>query len=228
MRELLSRPEVNVNLATACMRPSGLTPLMFASMRGHLAVVRLLLAHPGLDLEAADSSGQTAVFHACNHGTHRVGDGLGYFSRLWSWDVSQDQLRDMEVAARSGAAEVVRLLVRAGADLDRRDGTGASVLNRAASVDRFGEVVGELVEAGCRPTENVLNWTRVMNPDMVAVVEEEMTRPAPLRRLARKEVWRRVREGSRAGGPDFRARIDSLEGDVLPTVLVDYLRCQHQ
>merc|ERR550517_1699461 len=76
----------------------------------------------------------TALFHTCNHGLHRVGDQHGHFRRLWSWDLSPDQLTQMEELARAEALNVVRLLVRNGASLQQRDKTGASLLTRAASV----------------------------------------------------------------------------------------------
>ena len=103
----------------------------------------------------------TAVFHTCNHGHHRVGDRHGYFRRLWSWDLSQHQLDTMETLARDNSLDILRLLVRHGADLGERDNTGASILTRAASVDNFSDMIQFLVSAGCRVTENVINWIKV-------------------------------------------------------------------
>jgi len=172
-RELVTDHAMNVNLPCPSlhMRPGCLTPLMLAVGAGHLAVVKVLLQAPDLDLEQKDSYGMTAVFHACNHGAHRVGDKHGYFRRLWSWDLSQDQLDQMEALARDNALAILRVLAGSGANMFERDNTGASILTRAASVDNFVEVIKFLVSAGCKVTENVLNWIRVRNPDCCDLAE---------------------------------------------------------
>ena len=208
------------------MRPASLTPLMLAAGAGHLGVLAALLeGAAGLDTEARDGYGMTAVFHTCNHGQHRVGDQVGHFRRLWSWDLSPTQLAAMEVQARAAALPAIRLLLAHGADLHQRDKTGAGLLTRAASVDNFEGVVEFLVEAGCRVTENVLNWVRVRNPGVAARVAGELRTPAPLLRQARAAVWGAVRgAGARAG---YSGRLEELcRGEQLPGVLGDYLTCR--
>ena len=76
-----------------------------------------MLSQPDIKLELKDSYGMTAVFHACNHGHHRVGDQHGYFRRLWSWDLSQQQLDQMENLARENALQILKTLIRHGADV---------------------------------------------------------------------------------------------------------------
>ena len=106
----------------------------------------------------------------------------------------------MEELARAEALNVVRLLVRNGANLQQRDKTGASLLTRAASVDNFEPVIEFLLEAGCRVTENILNWVRVRNPRLTSKVEKELKAPGPLLRQARCAVWRAVAlAGPRSG-----------------------------
>merc|ERR1712004_555915 len=99
------------------MRPAALTPLMLAAGAGHTNIVETLLEpEVGVDTEARDGYGMTALFHTCNHGLHRVniiefnsnfklppqvGDQHGHFRRLWSWDLSPDQLTHMEELARA-------------------------------------------------------------------------------------------------------------------------------
>ena len=141
--ELVVRQGMDVNLRCPSlhMRPASLTPLMLAVGAGHVRVVSVLLAHEDTQLELKDSYGMTAVFHTCNHGHHRVGDQHGYFRRLWSWDLSQAQLDLMETLARDNALQILRLLIRHGADVYERDNTGASILTRAASVDNFSQAV---------------------------------------------------------------------------------------
>ena len=55
------------------MGPASLTPLMLAAGAGHTKVVEALLhSEVGVDTEAKDGYGMTALFHTCNHGLHRV------------------------------------------------------------------------------------------------------------------------------------------------------------
>ena len=153
---------------------------------------------------------------------NRVGDQYGYFRRLWSWDLSPEQCEDMERLARDDALPILRLLIRQGVDLYERGKTGASILTRAASVDNFAEVITFLVEAGCRATENVLNWTRVRNPDVVDRVEKGLRVPGSLRRQSRVKIWKLLR----AGKGSFKDRVEKLTSEEeLPLVLSDYIQC---
>jgi hypothetical protein len=169
-RELLAAPHSmapDLRCPSVHMRPAGLTPLMLAAGAGHLEVrplvgcqplvstfvqvVTVLLEQPGLDTELKDSYGMTALFHTCNHGHHRVGDQHGYFRRLWSWDLSPAQLEAMEALGRTSALPILRCLVQHGAALHQRDNTGAGLLTRAASVDRFQPVLEFLIEVSWLP-----------------------------------------------------------------------------
>eukprot|EP00092_Neocalanus_flemingeri_P029643 GFUD01032189.1.p1 GENE.GFUD01032189.1~~GFUD01032189.1.p1 ORF type:complete len:414 (+),score=144.83 GFUD01032189.1:73-1314(+) len=225
-RELVFSQGMDVNLCCPSlhMRPACLTPLMLAVGAGHIKVVEVLVQHRDMELEMKDSYGMTAVFHTCNHGFHRVGDQHGYFRRLWSWDLSQQQLDDMETLARNSALPILRLLIREGVDLYERDKTGASILTRAASVDNFAEVIEFLVEAGCRVTENVLNWTRVRNPGVVDKVERGLRVPGSLRRQSRTKIWKLLRAGRKGGNFKDRLRKLTVE-EELPGVLSDYIQC---
>ena len=102
----------------------------------------------------------------------------------------------MERLARDSALEILASLVRAGADIYERDNTGASILTRAASVDRFSPVIRFLVEAGCRVTENVINWVKVRNPESQALCEQSVKMPNSLPVQSRAVIWRLLREAS--------------------------------
>ena len=130
---------------------------------------------------------------------------------------------DMESFARDSALPILRLLIRQGVYLYERDNTGASILTRAASVDNFAEVITFLVEAGCRVTENVLNWTRVRNPEVVDRVEKGLRVPGSLRRQSRTKIWKMLREGKMGNFKD-RLRQMTME-EELPVVLSDYIQC---
>ncbi|KAH6871832.1 ankyrin repeat-containing domain protein [Coprinopsis sp. MPI-PUGE-AT-0042] len=56
-RLLLERTDVEVNQANQ----DGWTPLMFAILNGHLPVVKRLLKHPHIDLDATNSQGETGA-----------------------------------------------------------------------------------------------------------------------------------------------------------------------
>ena len=226
--ELVTGQKMNVNLACPSlhMRPGCLTPLMLAVGAGHLATVKVLLQAPSLDLEQKDSYGMTAAFHACNHGFHRVGDKHGYFRRLWSWDLSQDQLDQMESLARENALEILKELVASGADMFERDNTGASILTRAASVDNFVEIIKFLVLVGCKVTENVMNWIRVRNPECSELVETSLRVPGSLLQQSRIKTWSLLRHsgGSSLSYPDKMKAL--AKSEQIPVVLLDYLQCK--
>jgi hypothetical protein len=62
----------------------------------------------------------TAVFHTCSHGFSRVGGQHGYFRRLLSWDLRQQQMDDMKSFARESALFILRLIIMQGVDLFER------------------------------------------------------------------------------------------------------------
>jgi len=228
-RELVLDQNMNVNLPCPSlhMRPGCLTPLMLAVGAGHLHVVKVLLQALDLQLEQKDSYGMTAVFHACNHGAHRVGDKHGYFRRLWSWDLSQDQLDQMEALARDNALDILRVLAGSGANMFERDNTGASILTRSASVDNFVEVIKFLVSVGCKVTENVMNWIRVRNPDCSDLVETSLRVPGSLLQQSRIRIWSLLRQGREGGSQDYKEKMKALAASAqIPVILSDYLECK--
>ncbi|KAH6909766.1 hypothetical protein BKA70DRAFT_175659 [Coprinopsis sp. MPI-PUGE-AT-0042] len=67
---LLSHPDVDVNAADWLER----TALIIAAGNGHEGTVKLLLSHPNLrDVNARDTFGQTALFHALSYGLRYAG-----------------------------------------------------------------------------------------------------------------------------------------------------------
>ena len=229
-RELILEHGMNVNqpCPSLHMRPASLTPLMLAVGAGHEMVVRVLLEHPDTKLEMKDSYGMTAVFHCCNHGHHRVGDAHGYFRRLWSWDLSQEQLDEMEQLARDNAIKILKMLIGHGSNIFERDNTGALLLTRAASVDKFRSVIEFLVSAGARVTENVMNWVKVRNPDCAPLCESMMKKPNSLMCQSRAAIWKHLIHVSNTNTDlSYKQRLQTLvEEEELPIIIVDYLMCK--
>jgi len=220
---LVERMDVNLPCPSEHMRPGNLTPLMLASGAGHKNVVEVLLQRPDLLLDQRDKEGFTAIFHSCNHGSNRVGDQHGYFRRLWSWDLSEEQLNSMEGIARENSRDILRMLITHGCDIQAKDNSGANVLCRASAVENFESVLKFLVEVGCRPTHNALNWTRVKNPGCVGLIESELRTPKSLLRQSRLKVWTCLRSSTQP----FQTSLNNLGGDNgLPFILVDYLNCR--
>ena len=85
------------------------------------------------------------------------------------------------------------------------------------------EVITFLVEAGCRVTEDVLNWTRVRNPEVVDRVQKGLRVPGSLRRQSRTKIWKMLREGKMGNFKD-RLRQMTME-EELTVVLSDYIQC---
>ena len=79
------------------------------------------------------------------------------------------------------------------------------------------------MEAGCRVTEDVLNWTRVRNPEVVDRVQKGLRVPGSLRRQSRTKIWKMLREGKMVNFKD-RLRQMTME-EELTVVLSDYIQC---
>lgn len=92
----------------------GWTPLMRAVQAERLAVVRVLLANPRIDVNAVDESGQSALHHAAEQGTPEIAKLLlGHGARR---DVHDRAGRTPGmIASASGHRELAALLQPAGA-----------------------------------------------------------------------------------------------------------------
>ena len=113
--------------------PNGMTALMFAAF-GDPEMVALLLQN-GADINARDHDGNTALICAS-----------GPFSRTWETDDgASNTLRTL-----SGNAEVVRLLVSAGADVNVENDAGYTAWSLAAS-SGYDKIAGLLKSSGARP-----------------------------------------------------------------------------
>jgi ankyrin repeat protein len=128
------------------------TPLMWASMKGHVCVVRWLL-DKGAAINGRDDSGLTAVWFACSYGhlpvvrllVERGADPTGALDR---------HSTPLMAASSRGHLEVVRLLLNrpgARATINLRDCFGRTALWGACDWGHAG-VLRALLESGADPT----------------------------------------------------------------------------
>ena len=103
------------------------SPLILASMKGNIEVLRLLLDN-GADPNIQNRNGSTALIYALRRDWSRVND-----------------LND------PGRINIIRLLLNRGADINIRDHIGRTVLMEASSFGKL-EIVRLLLERGADPT----------------------------------------------------------------------------
>lgn len=144
----------------------GYTPLMFAAGNGNPEMTRLLI-EAGAETERRDHNGERALEWATSaYYLHSFADVPGAVRLLLDAGSSADSDGDrlgmsplMHAAQYGGHAEIMRMLLDAGADPNRVSDIGDAALHRAAWRD--GEAVGLLLAAGANPnvTERTLGQT---------------------------------------------------------------------
>lgn len=141
IEKLLQNPNIDVNWKDQY----GDTALRNASSRGHLEIVRLLLA-AGANVNVKDKILRTALIRASDHGFTEIVQIL--------LDAGADvNTRDHAActaliwASISGRTEIVRLLIAAGADVNVQDDSGMTALMHA-SARGYSEIVKLLLDAG--------------------------------------------------------------------------------
>jgi len=135
--ELLIELGVPVDAAAS----SGGTALMFASGAGHVAVAELLIAK---------GAGVNAVVHATPEYLDQVAEAIAAGKK--DVEPHKDGVTSLHVAALGGHLEVVKLLLKHGADPRVKDDEeSTALLNAVAS--NFGDVAFELVDLGADPND---------------------------------------------------------------------------
>jgi ankyrin repeat protein len=104
----------------------GSSPLLLASMEGHLATVNLLLEH-GADSNTPDAAGFTPLFVAAQEGHLGVVCSL-VAAGASTGATSAEGATALAIASECGHMDVVKQLARAGAEVDSPNGSGATPL----------------------------------------------------------------------------------------------------
>ncbi len=119
------------------------TALMVAARAGHADVVRLLLAH-GAAVDAQTRAGQVPTFRtpASNSGSKGAGIIRGGWPERGERDPIPGAKTPLLYAAREGHLEIVRMLLAAGADIEKADADGITpllmaILNEHLDVAHF-------------------------------------------------------------------------------------------
>ena len=133
------------------------TPLMSSCGKGELPIVKMLLK-AGAEVRATDKVGRTCLIMAAGFGHTET---VRYLVGLPDMDVVMS-IKDEEgytavlVAAELDSADVMKVLIDAGADIETKNNEGRSPLSMASKFGKL-EVVKVLVRAGAKVcvTDNI-------------------------------------------------------------------------
>jgi uncharacterized protein len=124
------------------------TPLMVAAREGHAPIVQLLLSK-GVRVDAQTRAGPTPAFRLPASIAGSKGQGIvrGGWPERGERDPIPGAKTPLLYAARDGHLEVVKLLLAAGASLEKADADGVTPLLMAILNNQIG-VAGHLLQAG--------------------------------------------------------------------------------
>jgi len=109
-------PGFKVNMALV---GSGNTFLHSACCGSHRsAVIPLLLAHPDIDVNAKDTSGQTPFYYACYYGNTSCAREMLKDSRVKVNEPSNDGWTPLYHAARYGSLDIIKVWIASGREMD--------------------------------------------------------------------------------------------------------------
>ncbi|KAH3745355.1 Ankyrin repeat protein [Pelomyxa schiedti] len=150
-RVLLAKGRARVNKPKAS---SGATPLLVAAQKGHAAVVEVLIGVGHADVSLGirptgvpNSPSSPALYTSSSSAASSKKSGSGYGAGVQT-NVKAAGATPLFVASQGGHAEVVELLIKAGADVDA-PGAGADATSLfAASAAGHANVVAILIDRG--------------------------------------------------------------------------------
>jgi ankyrin repeat protein len=129
-------PLLNINWI---LRGSGLAALHCAAQKGHLEVVRLLLAHPLVNVNRKTHDGETPLLLACDGGHTEVVRVLLKDSRVKLDLADWERMTPLMCASCEGHLEIVKLLLADGRKLghEGEDKHGGTALDGAHTMKLF-------------------------------------------------------------------------------------------
>jgi ankyrin repeat protein len=130
LQELLKKNPALINRTI-----DGMTPLHWASTRGHVAVMELLISH-GADIEARNKYGMTPLLLASKTEAAKVllKNGADFKA------ISKDGFSVLHPAAYNGNIELAKLWIKKGVDIEQQYKYGGTALLCAARRDKKGVV----------------------------------------------------------------------------------------
>ncbi|WP_419938257.1 ankyrin repeat domain-containing protein [Candidatus Palauibacter sp.] len=133
------------------------SPVANAAMRGEVETVRELLRQ-GLDVNAAQGDGMTALHWAADRGDAELADMLIYAGADVAAVTRIGQYTPLHLAARRGSAEILASLVGAGSDATAvTANSGATPLHLAAASGNP-DAIRVLLDAGADPDAVEAEW----------------------------------------------------------------------
>ncbi|MBT4921824.1 MAG: ankyrin repeat domain-containing protein [Rickettsiales bacterium] len=136
--------------------PYNASPLYMASRRGHVEIVKLLLAK-GVDVKPSSRGGTTPLDAASIEGYAKIVELLLASGAEINPGIPGIEKTPLYLASQLGHVAVVKLLIRGGADANRADRGGATPLMMAAE-EGHEEVVELLICGGAH-----INQTRIFD-----------------------------------------------------------------
>ncbi|PNH09855.1 Ankyrin-2 [Tetrabaena socialis] len=125
--------------ASFTLEQAGDTALHLAAASGHAEALAALLLHPAANANAFNTAGATPLAAAC---AREQGACAALLVRHRGVDVNAGLRTPLFAAVGAGSAELVRLLLQAGADPSAVNGGGQTLLQAAAALERHAQLAG--------------------------------------------------------------------------------------
>jgi len=141
--QALLASKANPNIAIT----NDIIPLLIASYKGYIEIVKLLLATDGIEVNKAANNGVTPLNIASNKGLTEIVQLLLATDGIKVNEEALDGATPLLVASRNGQTEIVKLLLAAGADVNKAKNDGITPLY-IASYNGHAQIIQLLLAAG--------------------------------------------------------------------------------